>query len=214
MSAPVRIGPVAEADRSRAVDLFYTAFGAKLGFLGPRDKACAYFADVFDLSFMTGVYLGERLVGIGASKSAADDGNGFFNETMMGGLFRLGPYRAAGLMLLHADPEPDTLYIESLSIDPAHQGRGLGAALIAYLKTEAEAQNLRGLSLDVIDTNPRAAALYQRLGFETRHRRALPAYARPFHYGFAAHLRMAQFWERNPLAPAEESVYASAQVGV
>lgn len=42
---------------------------------------------------------------------------------------------------------------------------GAGSALLSAVKDETRARNLSNLRLDVIDTNPRARALYERQGF-------------------------------------------------
>ncbi len=48
---------------------------------------------------------------------------------------------------------------------PAAQGSGIGAALVGWLQALAQAGGAKGLLLHVAHDNPRAAALYARLGF-------------------------------------------------
>ena len=45
------------------------------------------------------------------------------------------------------------------------RGMGIGSALMAAVCTEAAARGYSAVRLDVIDTNWRAKALYERLGF-------------------------------------------------
>lgn len=81
-----------------------------------------------------------------------------------------GPVAAWGVILrglkvesVIRPPKAGEFYIGHLGIDPALRSRGVGARLVAHLL----ATPLRGriAVLDVAAGNPRAQALYQRLGF-------------------------------------------------
>lgn len=52
-----------------------------------------------------------------------------------------------------------------LVVDPAHQNRGVGAALLGWLTTAADAQGLRRVYLAVHKNNNRAITLYARHGW-------------------------------------------------
>ena len=56
-------------------------------------------------------------------------------------------------------------YVGHLGVDPALRGRGIGEALIAYLLAPSRVAGCREAVLDVSVENPRAEALYTRLGF-------------------------------------------------
>ena len=58
-----------------------------------------------------------------------------------------------------------TWTIEQFQLAPAHQGKGLGAAVLRAVIADARASGAQ-LSLSVLKQNP-AARLYQRLGFRT-----------------------------------------------
>lgn len=58
------------------------------------------------------------------------------------------------------------LYLANLGVKPQLRSRGIGKALIEAAAQRARAQSLRQLVLDVSEKNPRAEALYQRLGFD------------------------------------------------
>ena len=72
--------------------------------------------------------------------------------------------------ILVTEQRPTELYLERIAIDPSHQGDGIGSRVIRDLLTEAAEQG-RTMVLEVLTTNPRAEALYRRLGFheESRH---------------------------------------------
>lgn len=81
----------------------------------------------------------------------------------------------------------DALELGQMYLERAWQGRGLGSALVAEVKRRARAAG-KPVRLSVIHNNPRARALYERLGFVEVHRDA-----------YKTHLR----WSAPPLAVVE-----------
>lgn len=82
--------------------------------------------------------------------------------------------RAEFLVLEHHGEAVGRLYllreaprwlIIDIGLLPAWQGRGFGAALLRHLQRDAQDAHAQGLSLQVRLDNPRAHALYRRLGF-------------------------------------------------
>lgn len=61
-------------------------------------------------------------------------------------------------------PRPGCLYIADLGVAPTCRGQGIGRALIDWLG-ERGRRRYPTLALDVAVNNPRAQALYERLGF-------------------------------------------------
>jgi len=57
-------------------------------------------------------------------------------------------------------------YLQFLAIVPAHQGRGLGSALLAWMEREARAAKERNLWVAASEINSGALRLYERHGFE------------------------------------------------
>lgn len=68
---------------------------------------------------------------------------------------------AFGLLALY----PRVAEISDLIVCPALRGRGIGTALITFLTHEARRLGATQLEIGVAQSNPRARALYQRLGF-------------------------------------------------
>jgi ribosomal protein S18 acetylase RimI-like enzyme len=60
-------------------------------------------------------------------------------------------------------PEEDVWYLPLIAVDPAHQGRGLGSAL---MKAALEKCDKQGLPAYLESSNPRNIALYERHGFD------------------------------------------------
>ena len=70
-----------------------------------------------------------------------------------------------GLLTLY----PCAAEISDLIVSPSRRGQGIGTALIVHLTQEAQRLGVTTLEIGVAQSNPRARALYQRLGFvETR----------------------------------------------
>jgi ribosomal protein S18 acetylase RimI-like enzyme len=90
-------------------------------------------------------------------------------------------------------PAPGEYYVGHLGVDPALRGRGIGAALVDYLLDPARVAGCRVAVLDVSAENPRAQALYVRLGFtvtKTRESALANAYGRvPAHHRMERELR-------------------------
>lgn len=82
-----------------------------------------------------------------------------------------GPRAVPGIIMrgLQAEsimhpPKPHEWYVGHLGVDPALRGRGIGEAMIAHLLAAAP-PTVKTAVLDVSAENPRAEALYTRLGF-------------------------------------------------
>jgi len=73
--------------------------------------------------------------------------------------------KIAGLALVQT-PWLAGPYVRFLGVLPAHQGKGLGEALLGWIEAEARRGRSRNLWICVSDFNTRALALYRRFGFE------------------------------------------------
>ena len=60
---------------------------------------------------------------------------------------------------------PDEAFVQTMAVAPTHQGRGLGARLLAALLDEAVRRRQRTVSLEVRADNGPAQRLYARHGF-------------------------------------------------
>ncbi|MCP9943810.1 GNAT family N-acetyltransferase [Streptomyces somaliensis] len=162
----IRRGLPAGAER-RAAELYWDAFGRKLGpALNPPDKAVPFIAAHLNADRAVCALLGGRLVGLagyrldgraltGGSASAVLRAYG-----CLGGLPRL-----LLLALFERRPAPGQLVMDGIAVASDVRGRGVGSLLIEEVVAVAAEQGHREVRLDVIDTNPRARALYERRGF-------------------------------------------------
>jgi len=142
----------------RAQDYIAHEFRSGRGFIGHRIHTVAI-AD-------------GRIVGVGAfytrdQYGALERGSGleilrFYRFTKIPSVVRAAGH--AGSVL--KKPRPGDVYIANLGVHPDARGNGVGSALIAHESAKAKAAGFQKMTLDVADNNPRAQALYERLGFE------------------------------------------------
>lgn len=79
-----------------------------------------------------------------------------------------GLLRKACLALLEHATAHDEWYVFCVAVSEEVRGQGIGSHLFARLEERAIQNGATKISLQVINTNPRAKALYQRLGFVSR----------------------------------------------
>lgn len=152
---------------AEAAALYWEAFGGKLGkLLGPDDKGRQFFAKTVNPdAVIAAIDKTGRLLGIAAHKAGT---NGFSTATTadlfrhygLGALWRLIP-----LAMLERDAPKGTLQMDGICVAETTRGQGVGSALFGALFEYARQNGFTHVTLDVIDTNPRAKALYERLGF-------------------------------------------------
>jgi len=156
------------AQREKVCALFWQAFQEKLRIpMGPEVKALAFLQRIADPSHAISCVDNDgNLLGVAGFKTkdgALFDGSWNDLRNIYGTLS--GLLRVPLLTLLSRPLKDDTLLMDGIFVTPEAQGRGLGTALLNAIKAEAKKRDLRFVRLDVIDTNPRARALYERQGF-------------------------------------------------
>ncbi|NNF96474.1 MAG: GNAT family N-acetyltransferase [Halobacteria archaeon] len=133
----------------------------------------------------------QKLVGILGMQT---DKGSFLNPTLktlvksygiLGGIFRMG-----GLALLHHPTAPDELYVDGVAVVDELRGEGIGSKLFGMLERIALEKGIQKISLDVIDTNHRAKALYERLGFAETKQRTLWPFNLVFKFPFQSATQM------------------------
>ena len=70
-----------------------------------------------------------------------------------------------GLTMLDHRTAHDELYVDGVAVVDEMRGKGIGSHLFNRLVRIAAKNEVRKISLEVIDTNQRARALYEHLGF-------------------------------------------------
>lgn len=155
-------------ERGRVAALYWAAFSRKLGL--------AFASAEHGLSVVTASLRADRTL---IARSGADvigmcgfhkNGAGAVPVTWRS-LRAILPWPSAARAALVLSPlsrgdVDGSLVLDGICVDDANRGRGAGTALLEAAVELARVEGLRAVRLSVIDTNPRAEALYRRRGFE------------------------------------------------
>jgi len=158
----------ADADRPLIADLYWDAFGTKLGrALGPRRKALAFFRGALD----PGHAICARgpdgtLLGVAGFKTAEGGLVGGTYPDLARVYGWLGAaWRIALIGALERDTENARFLMDGIFVSPQARGQGIGTARLGAVAAEAQRRGYSEVRLDVIEGNDRARALYERQGF-------------------------------------------------
>ena len=154
--------------RDQAAVLFWQAFQGKLGpLMRPERKALAFVSSVLDpVHAISATAPNGDLLGIAGYKTAKGAFIGGSLSDMANAYGWFGAlWRGPLLGMLERDLEDNTLLMDGIFVTPQARGQGVGTKLLTAIKAEAANRALTQIRLDVIDTNPRAHALYEREGF-------------------------------------------------
>ncbi|MFI9629562.1 GNAT family N-acetyltransferase [Streptomyces sp. NPDC052042] len=173
-NGPVRhSGPVVvrrgipEGAEARVAELYWDAFGRKLGpALNPPGTAREFIARHLHHDRGVAALIGGEVVGVAGYQlgGRALTGGGARDVLAMYGRVR-GLPRLALLALLSRSPEARELVMDGIAVSPAHRGHGIGGLLLKEVVALAADHGCQRVRLDVIDVNPRARSLYERHGF-------------------------------------------------
>jgi ribosomal protein S18 acetylase RimI-like enzyme len=157
-----------------AAHIFYRAFALKLDYLELFSKSPAQAERILMRSFRQDCALyaleGGEVVGVLGLQRSCD--TYFLNiswPVLKSEFGRWGAmWRLAWLRLTHWTQWPHTgeLRIEALAVAEKMRGQGVGTCLVERAGQMARAAGCTALVLEVIDTNPSARRLYERLGFQ------------------------------------------------
>ena len=180
-----------EPYRAAAADLYWQAFGGKLGpVMGPPDRAQTYLCRVMRLDQCFAVVQDNVLrgmVGLHSETGTFAGGTARDFGAVYGPL--RGLWRLKLLMLVGGkDADKDALMIDGFSVQASARGQGVGAALLEAVLSYARAQGCDSVQLDVVSSNWRARAFYQRHGFTVQSKREIGPLR--FIFGFDSTVRM------------------------
>ncbi len=169
----------------RAAELYWEAFGRKLGpALGPREKGVAFIAAPLNPDRAVVALAGGRLVGVAGYRHAGRALTGGSPADILNAYGWLaGLPRLAVLALLEREETPRELVMDGIAVDPAFRGLGIGGLLLEEVTAVAATLGCLRVRLDVVDTNPRARALYERRGFTAADTQRTPYLRRLMGFG-------------------------------
>jgi ribosomal protein S18 acetylase RimI-like enzyme len=91
-------------------------------------------------------------------------------------------------LLLARTPRSGELLLDGIAVAPDARGQGVGRQLLGAVAEFGRAYGYRTIALDVVDTNPGARRLYERLGFAAVTTHRYP-FMRPFGFTAVTHMR-------------------------
>lgn len=160
--------PIPQYAVSQAAVLYWQAFAAKLNAtMGPAHKGEAFVNRVFDTSHGISAHApdGELLGVVGFKTSKGALVGGAFSDLRAIYGFWGAVWRGLLLHALERDIENERFLMDGVFVAAPARGKGVGTALIDAICVEAAKRGYKEVRLDVIDSNPRAKALYVRHGF-------------------------------------------------
>ncbi len=162
-----------DALRDQAVELFEDAFGTKMrSAVRDRERRMTFMARVYRAQNALVARRGERLLGMAGLSTRGEP----YRGGLAGLSWDLRPYvdllgwagaawAVWGLRLGAHTPKDDEVYLDGLAVATDARGNGIGTRLLAEVNDIARRNGKRFVRLDVIDANPRAQALYERVGY-------------------------------------------------
>ena len=150
-----------------ALRVLYDAFAEKfrIGFRDADDLR-RLFRDSVDRTSCCSALVDGQFAGLLTIRTNGQE----FYRLNMGALFtRFSLLRAIrmllNLLLLADGTKADEFVVDSLAVDPAYRGRGVGTALLQKAEERAAAMDKRTMSLGVVGENAGAIRLYERVGY-------------------------------------------------
>jgi len=146
-----------EKHRLPAAELYMDAFGSKIGgILGRGHRGQAFIASMLQSSHaISAGFKTDQGSFVGGELSDLTSYYGWFG----------GVWRGLTLSVLERETEAGCLLMDGICVSKEARGKGIGTALLDAISEMAKERGLREVRLDVIDSNPRAKALYTRRGF-------------------------------------------------
>lgn len=157
----------------QAAEIHYDAFKYKVKYLllftGSRKKAVSFLTRA--LTIRNGLYVlkADRVIGIVGlqrDKEAYIDATfRLFKKTfgLFGASWRFVAFKAYKFFV--GSPEVHELRIDWLAVSGEARGLGVGSYLLQKVQEIASDMGKTNLVLEVVDTNPQARKLYERIGF-------------------------------------------------
>lgn len=160
---------IPEHNRDEAAALYWEAFGEKLGFvMGPKYQALMFVRSVLRPDHGICAHDEDgRLLGIAGFKTSRGAlVGGEFSDLRRAYGWTSAAIRTLLLAALERDTENERFLMDGLFVAPEARGLGVGTALLDAVVAEAKQRGYDQVRLDVVDTNPRAKALYRHVGFK------------------------------------------------
>lgn len=151
----------------QATSIYASSLHAKLvPLMGDVDRVVRVLAPALQPDRCVSAMVGGQLAGLAGFWL---DGRGLFEPPWRQFRTEYGPLRGTlrmlALAVLERSKDKTSLLMDGIAVDPGFRSMGLGSRLLEEIKQTARDHGKQRVRLDVIDTNPRAQALYERHGF-------------------------------------------------
>lgn len=160
--------------RRAAAELYWLAFGAKLGrVMGPKPLALAFIERVVQPDHaLLALDAAGAVLGVAGFRTAYGSFVGGDLDDLRAVYGRFGAiWRRACLSMLARDTASESITVDGLAVRADARGMGVGSALLEAVCVVAATNGHSAIRLDVIEENLRARALYERHGFAPQARR-------------------------------------------
>lgn len=145
---------------------YFDIFPRKLGLVLGRRKGVKMIADHLNKDQIFVAWVANKIVGIAGFKY---DGVGLFELDKQAFVECYGPFigraRAAIWASVQTTPRPQQLLLEGLGVLPDRRSSGIGTMLLKAIEQRTMELGKTEVILEVTDTNSRAMALYERVGY-------------------------------------------------
>lgn len=155
-------------ERMALAELYFEGFRQKLvPDTGEGEPALALLAASIRPERAVVALVGGQVVGLAGLDYG---GVNFISPTFRECRQRLGPLRGlrawVSLRFLTGRARRGDLRLDSLVVHPDFRDQGVGQRLLKEVMSIARELGFGGITLEVVDTNPRARNLYERMGFQ------------------------------------------------
>ncbi len=155
--------------RLSAASLIYDTFITKYRYtLGPREKGIRFIANAFRAEYGLVAFSDGDFVGVAGVKNSEGELIEIrFNRWAR--TYHILTLRSffIGFPFWFGKRPLGVLTLNSISVKDAARGQGIGTQIIQEFIQYGKEQGYQALNLEVINSNIRAKALYERLGFKT-----------------------------------------------
>ncbi len=169
-----------EKDRKIVAKLYALAFKRKFeNLLGDVETVSELLSSGLNPNYCLACYKEDELVGISGFHVAHD---ALLNISISDFIKQFGFFKGLFKALISAvvfyrKPTPkNELLMDGIAVRDGFRGQGIGTLLFDELFVWAKENGYNSIHLDVIDENPKAKALYERLGFKETDYEKVPGF--------------------------------------
>lgn len=159
-----------EAHRESAAFLYDEAFGQKFRIaVGSEQQRRTLLKRCFQGDYALVVIAGEKLVGLAGFHTPKGSFTGGITYRELVSLlgFVAGSWAALIFGFYDRTPGKGELLMDGIAVHRDYRGKGIGGKMLEEMAAYAGENKYEKVRLDVIDSNPKAKKLYERIGFRT-----------------------------------------------